>query len=62
VNFDGAKNAVIARARVQLEKIQAVLKDMNALTSLLLVRASLDFSGRTEQMIQAQEFCDRLHT
>jgi hypothetical protein len=40
-NLDGVKEAVITRARIQLMKVQDILKDVNTFTSQLLVRTGL---------------------
>jgi hypothetical protein len=40
-HLDGPKNAAIARARVELQKIQVILSDINSFTTQLLVRTSL---------------------
>jgi hypothetical protein len=40
-HLGGPKDAAIARARVELQKIQAILNDINAFSSQVLVRTSL---------------------
>jgi hypothetical protein len=39
--LDGVKEVALARARIQVTKIQALLKEINEFTSQLLVSASL---------------------
>ena len=40
-HLGGPKNVAIARARIELQKIQVLLNDINAFSSQLLVRTSL---------------------
>ncbi|PNF35291.1 Lipid storage droplets surface-binding protein 1 [Cryptotermes secundus] len=47
-NLDGAKETVIARARIQLIKLQDILKDVNTFTSQLLERIALQIAKKHE--------------
>lgn len=49
-NLEGAKEAAIARARIQLMKVQDILKDVNTFTSQLLERIALQIAKKQEDM------------